>query len=223
MTRVRLVIFDCDGVLVDHSSSWEFLHGVFGVVREARLIKKMFDKGIISYYDWMYVDTLLWLHSRRGKVRKSYLKERLQAIRVREDAKKVVKELKKKGILTVIVSSGVDLLVERVAKELGVHEWISNKLVFNKERFLVPGGLPYVPLRAKRIVLEEIMRATGIPREQVVLVSDNESDKEAFHTVGLSIKYGNPPVPQACAVIDKLDQLLGVIEEYEKDRLLCNC
>ncbi len=223
MTNIRLVVFDCDGVLVEHSSSWEFLHEAFGVTREAQLTKRMFNEGVISYYDWMYVDTLLWLYTQRGRVRKNYLEERLWAIRVREDAKKVVKKLKKKGILTIIVSSGIDLLVKRVAKELGVHGWISNKLIFNREGFLVPGGLPYVPLGAKRIVLEEIMKATGILREQIALVSDNESDKEAFSAVGLPIKYGKPSAPGSCVIIEKLDQLLDVIKEYEKNRLQCNC
>ena len=59
MTRVEAVVFDCDGVLVDITSSWQQIHNYFGTNNKENLAK--FLEKEITDDEFMELDVKLWL------------------------------------------------------------------------------------------------------------------------------------------------------------------
>ena len=59
MNEVEAVVFDCDGVLVDITSSWQQIHSYFGTNNKENLAK--FLEKEITDDEFMELDVKLWL------------------------------------------------------------------------------------------------------------------------------------------------------------------
>jgi phosphoserine phosphatase len=186
--RVRLVVFDVDGVLVPVKSSWQYLHEFFGVSGEAEVYRVMFEKGLIDYVRWMELDVMLWVKARGGPIHRGELVEILSRIEVDPEASLVSRWLKRRGVRVALVSGGVDLLVSRVAEVVGADLWMANKLSFDKRGYLVPGGVPLVGVWKDRAV-RVIAGALNIDLENVMYVGDSIWDKPAMRIVGYPVSY----------------------------------
>ena len=115
----KLVVFDCDGVLVENNSSWKMLHEYFGS-KDNKYFAELYKRGLITYLDWMKIDIALMISSWGKPISKSDIVQALSKARLRPSAKHVAEELKKRGHIVAVISSGVDLLVKSVCKELKV-------------------------------------------------------------------------------------------------------
>ncbi len=186
--RVKLVIFDVDGVLVPIKSSWQYLHEFFGVSREAEAYRVMFERGLIDYVKWMELDVMLWVKARGRPIHRRELQEILSRVEVDPEAPIVSRWLKRRGVRIALVSGGVDLLVSRVAETLGADVWIANKLSFDKKGYLVPGGIPLVGVWKDKAV-RVIAGALNINLENTMYIGDSIWDKPAMKIVGYPVSY----------------------------------
>lgn len=220
---VKLVGLDMDGVLVPVKNSWNVLHEHFGALAEADMLAKAFFEGkMLSYYEWLYAATKLWVEKARRPVLRREIEEVLSRIPLTPGFAEVVAELKRRGKRVVVVSGGVSLLAERVAREVGADEWYASLLVFDREGRLVPGGIPLVEAGKKDKVLREVMARLGAEPSEAAFVGDSEWDREAFAAVGLAIVYGGDPEEHgACARADKPEDVLELVEKYEAGELEC--
>lgn len=215
--KIKLVIFDVDGVLVHVRSSWHYIHERLGVAEEAERVKDMFTSGSIDYVKWMELDTRLWINARGGKLHKKDLLEILSDIEVDREAPQVFRWLRKRGVRIAMVSGGVDLLVSRIAETLGADIWLANKLSFDKKGYLVPGGIPLVGVwkdKAVKLITNELRISLG----ETAFIGDSEWDAPAMAIVGYPISYG----PHSEALkgvakyhINKLTELINLIEAIE--------
>lgn len=190
--KIKLVIFDVDGVVVNIKSSWGFLHEWFGVAEEARRIRELFEQGRIDYVKWMELDTALWVRARGGRVHRNDLLKALSNVKVLPEAVDVARWIKRRGLYLALVSSGIDLLVRRVAVELGADAWTANKLSFNKEGYLIPGGVPLVGVD-KAPVVKRLSWELGVDPREAVFVGDSRWDASAMKVVCCGIAVGNDP------------------------------
>jgi len=188
--KVRLVVFDVDGVLVPIKSSWQYLHEYFGVERDAEVYRDMFERGLIDYARWMELDIMLWLRARRGRVHRRELMEVLSRVEVDPEAPGVFRWLKRRGVRVALVSGGVDLLVSRVADTLGADVWMANKLSFDKRGYLLPRGIPLVGVWKDRAV-KVIAGSLGVRLEDTMFVGDSIWDKPAMLIVGYPVSYND--------------------------------
>ncbi len=172
MTR-KLLVFDVDGVLVEKRSSWSVIHEALGTSRAAEVYARLFWEGRLSYADWMLADTQLWIEASPGITRGELL-EILSVIDVLGEAYDAVELARKKGWMVALVSGGVDLLVERVARELRVDKWVSPRLLFDEKQRLLPGGLPLVEADAKHRWIVRLREDTGAA--VVAVVGDTRLD-----------------------------------------------
>jgi phosphoserine phosphatase len=186
---VKLVVFDMDGVLVDIHSSWEYLHEAFGVKGEARVYKRWFEEGRITYEEWMRLDVSLWIRA-RGRIHRRELEALLEPVKPRKGAIEAVRELKSMGIGVSIVSGGIDLLARRIAGELGISEWRANILSFDEEGYLQPSGIPMVGVDKSRVV-EDVARRLGARLEETMFVGDSKWDLTAMRIVGYPVLFLN--------------------------------
>jgi len=192
-SKLGIVVFDLDGVLVKHSSSWEYLHEKFGSIEIVRMRNdlELFKKGAITYSEWMRRDLEALINVRNGNIRREDLIKAFNECDIEEGAEEVVKYLKFLGIKVAIVSGGIDLLAVMIAEKLGIDKDLvfANKLLFDEHDFLIPRGIEVVnPLR-KDAVLREISVKTAIPLNRFMYVGDSDWDVCAFKVVGYPVFY----------------------------------
>ncbi|GBF09746.1 phosphoserine phosphatase [Aeropyrum pernix] len=216
---IKLVIFDVDGVLVEVKSSWGYIHRRLGVEEEAMKVKEMFERGSIDYIEWMRLDTELWIRASGGRLHRSRLMEIVGEIPLRREAFTAVRILRRMGLRIGLVSSGIDLLVRRVAAEIGADAWASNRLLFDKNGFLLPGGSPLVGVD-KRGAVTRMAYELGASLEEVAYVGDSRWDASAMSIVGLPIAYndGGELDGVAKARVDSLLEVPRVVAEWGRVR-----
>ena len=217
--RVRMVIFDMDGVLVPIRSSWSFIHRRLGVEDRAREAMRLFLEGRISYLDWMRMDTQLWVEATQGRLTLWDLEAMLREVPVRREAVEAARWLRRRGIIIGIISGGIDLLAKRVAREIGADFFMANQLSYDKRGRLVPGGKPLVGVK-KHLAVKRAAGEYGVPLENVMFVGDSRWDAPAMRVVGYPVAYGDPPDREAleaarCAV-RSLRELPPLVEHIEE-------
>ncbi|MEM2007219.1 MAG: HAD-IB family phosphatase [Sulfolobales archaeon] len=186
--RLKLAVFDLDGVLVLERSSWGYLHKVFGtyeLINKASYSKD-FERGLITYSDWMKLD-LESIIRVRGTVLCREVAEAFEKVEIAEGAREVVAYLKIRGVRTAIVSAGIEYLATRVASNLGIDEVYANKLLCDEEGRLLPQGIEVVNPLKKGEVIKEITRKHSISLLETMYVGDNEWDCSAFEVVGYPV------------------------------------
>ncbi len=214
--RIKLVVFDVDGVLTEVDSSWGYVHRALGVQGRAREIADMFERGEIKYEEWMLLDTGLWVEATGGRITRWDLERILSGIPIRGDAPEVSRCLHRMGKRIALVSGGIDLLVARVASVVGADLWVANQLSFDRNWRLVPGGLPVVGVdkgRALRRVLWEL----NVDAAETMYVGDSRWDLEAMRLVGYPVAMGSDPALEGVARyrISRLAEVCDLVKKIE--------
>ena len=176
---VRAVVFDCDGVLSDNGSSWQMIHRSFGTGKddggEHQEVLEMFLDGKISEEEFVAHDIKLWREV-RPDIHRDDIMRCYSGVGLIEGARKVVENLKKRGVFVAIVSSGVDIFVGAIANMLKVDDWVANGFEWDDEGWLL-GGLPTrVLTHDKGIMVEKLARINGFEPSQIVSVGDSSTD-----------------------------------------------
>ena len=169
----KVVVFDCDGVLVDSVSSWKTLHDYFGTDNSLNL--QRFINGELTDVEFMRSDIQMWKEIKdpifRDELFRSY-----SGVKLMPGAKELIKELKKAGIFVAIVSAGVDLFVSSIAAMLKVDDWIANGFKFNEDDTLSDEGICRLHATKKDVVIEKILNMHGFEAKDCVSVGDSEMD-----------------------------------------------
>ncbi len=217
---VRMVAFDVDGVLVPVRSSWGYLHEVLGTTRESRLNYQLFMEGRIGYWEWMYLDTLAWVEARPGITRWE-LERLFEKIPLVKGAREAVNMLRRAGVEVVLVSGGVDILVERVARLLRVKHWVSPVLAFDPWGRLVPGGEPRLEADRKDRAVRSIAKRLGYTMREVAFVGDSYWDLRGMREACLAIAV-NPHDEavrrEADYVVESIVDAAKIILEHARSR-----
>ena len=169
----KVVVFDCDGVLVDSVSSWKTLHDYFGTDNSLNL--QRFINGELTDVEFMRSDIQMWKEIKdpifRDELFRSY-----SGVKLMPGAKELIQELKEAGIFVAIVSAGVDLFVSSIAAMLKVDDWIANGFKFNEDDTLSDEGICRLHATKKDVVIEKILNMQGFDAKDCVSVGDSEMD-----------------------------------------------
>jgi phosphoserine phosphatase len=196
--KYKFVAFDLDGVLVDTFSSWVWMHEHFHVNNDHSLYA--YQRGEIDYTEFMRRDIALWLEKKKDMTIQD-VEEILSDVPMMEGGKEVVAELKKYGILTAIISCGIEVLANRVAKKLGIDFVVANGLVFDEEGKLTGEGTLSIELADKGKPLKKLLEENGIKKEECVAIGNSYGDAGMFAVCGLGIAFN----PQDEVVREKAD------------------
>ena len=196
--HLHLVIFDCDGVLADADSSWEYVHRAFGTNNNTSLLAYL--QG--EFDDWEFIrrDVRLWTKGTE-KVPASKIRAILDRIPVMTGAAETVSALKARGIKTAIVSAGMNMLTERVARETGVEINLSNGVLVDGDGFLTGEGFVNVPVNDKGSAVRRLVAELGLKKSECAAVGDRGIDCGMFEHVGLKIAF-NPADEEVCDSAD---------------------
>jgi len=178
-----LVAFDMDGTLLTINSSWEFIHRILGTVEVASAYRDMYERGEISYRRWAELDVSTW----RDKDFSRVLRE-VERLELTENAKEAVSRLRDAGFITGLISSGLDVVADRVCRELEMDFCRSAKLEIVDQR--VVGISEELAPDEKALVLLEVSEEFGAPLDRVAFVGDGDSDLSVFRMgIGMKIAF----------------------------------
>jgi len=180
--RIKIIIFDMDGVLVDISNSWQFVHKTFNVDGGDNF--RRFLDNEISYGEFMKKDISLW-----GKVKIHLVESILAKVPLMKGAKTTVKQLKNAGYKTAIISAGISILAERIQQELGIDCALANRLIVNGNGVLTGKGEEVVNPLKKAAVLRELAAKEHTTPQCCAVIGDSIFDAPMFKEAGLSIAF----------------------------------
>lgn len=124
--RFKLVFFDCDGVL-HPEIQWIRLHQAAGISKElnAQWLNEYYS-GKITHARW--IKNIESYYLKNGLTR-SLFEKILSEFEINSEAYPLIEYLKKKGIKTATISSGIDYYVKPIARKLGLN-FLASKLHF---------------------------------------------------------------------------------------------
>ncbi|UCD13632.1 MAG: HAD-IB family phosphatase [Thermoplasmatales archaeon] len=214
--KVALVFFDMDGVLTDTISSWKHIHDYFGTSNERSVDEYL--KGNINDLEFIKRDVSLWKKDGRF-THKNTIRDVLYDISLMKGARKCISYLRKHDIKTVILSAGLDILAERVAKETRIDYVLANGIKNDENGRLTGEGILRVQLMYKDRAVRNIAKRLDIPLEKCAAVGNSCFDIPMFETCGIGIAF-NPDddcVRKSADIILEgrdLNRLIPVLEQF---------
>ena len=186
--RYDLVAFDMDGVLLDHISSWTWVHDAFGVNNDESLVE--FLNGSIDEKEFMRRDVALWKNiDPMVNIRTiaGYLKD----VPLIDGIQETVAALRWNGIRSVIISGGIDISAKMLFDEFGFDDYAANSLETDGDGCLTGEGIINVDLTDKGKKLRDFIEQFGTVPERTVSIGNSSTDIKMFENSGLSIAF-NP-------------------------------
>jgi phosphoserine phosphatase len=210
---IKVVFFDCDGTLTNVKSSWQYLHEKLGLWDEnADAFQRKFRAGEIGYEEFCRRDAGLWKGLPGERI-----KEILREIPLHPGVKETVGALREAGVETVILSTGLTFLVDRVRAELGVTRAFANELIVEEGK--LSGDIRInVQHDDKGYWVRRILEGMGVDRREAAAVGDGEGDLAMFEAVGVAIGYhpseGIVPALDHALYNGSFTDVLEVLREY---------
>jgi len=186
--KIEMVVFDMDGVLTDIKSSWKYVHDYYKTSNERSVNEYL--KGKINDMEFIKRDANLWKEN--GKpITKNKLEEILFPVPLMKGAKECINNIKNSNIKTAIISAGLNVLAEKVAKTLGIDFFYANGVKTDKNGYLNGIGILNVKLMYKDIALRKLAERLNISLEKIASVGNSCFDIPMFEVSALGIAF-NP-------------------------------
>lgn len=185
---LKAIVFDLDGTLTPVGSVWQHIHERLGTWDEGGLVSlNAFLAGRISYLEFAIRDAALWKGVGRDR-----LEEIVGEIPLRQGAVETIAVLKQEGYRLALLSSGLDVLAQRVAVRLGFEVCISNRLGFADG--VLDGRVSiHVTWDGKPRHIPGICRFFGVEPSETAAIGDSAGDAFLFPEVGLSVAFNAGP------------------------------
>ncbi len=181
MGKIALAGFDMDGTILEEDSSWVALHKHFGTTEHGREGLRLYTEGRINYREFMKRDIASWPRD----LSLDEVDRILSNYRIRKEAPETVSRLKSKGVKVALVTSGIDILARKVARELGIEFWVANGLRTSTDGKLSGGGIGRVDPTRKDLAYLKLLNRLGIRREDTIAVGDTIYDIRFLKSAGL--------------------------------------
>jgi len=192
----KLIVFDIDGTITRHISSWRYIHekmGLWDVL--AKKYQEQFLAGKISYKRFCELDAAHWRGISSEKMHKTF-----QKVRYSKGAKKAVIKLKKMGFKLVAISTGLQFITARIKDELGFDYVLGNRL--NVYRGKLTGGVKInISHGAKGKTVRKILKTFKVKPAEMIAVGDSEGDIPMIKLAGYSIAF-NSSSEELSSIVD---------------------
>ncbi|MBD3379563.1 MAG: HAD-IB family phosphatase [Candidatus Omnitrophica bacterium] len=184
--KYKLIVFDIDGTITRHISSWRYIHeelDLWDVL--ARKYQEQFLAGKINYRRFCELDAAHW---KGMEVRRLY--EVFEKVRYSRNAAKALKKLKKDGYKLAAISTGLQFITERVKNEFKFDYVAGNRLNVRKGK-LTGGVRINISHGAKGRTVRSILKKFGLKPSQMIAVGDSEGDIPMLKMAGFSIGFNS--------------------------------
>lgn len=191
MRKYDLVCFDMDGTLTKLRSSWCWVHSCFEVDNEPAY--QAFCNGEIDEPEFMRRDIALWTN-KNPDVTIRDIAVLFRDMPLIDGIQETIACLKANGIRTVIISGGINLAAEMLAREFGFDDYIADEILAYDDGKLTGEGKMNVDLRDKGINVRQYIEKYDTTMERTVSVGNSFTDIPMFKNSGMSIAF-NPTDP----------------------------
>jgi len=223
MPKIKLVVFDMDNVLFDvgyfethqnvASSTWGAIWRELDAETENERLKKKWSSG-------KYKVHMEWTNETLSVYKKYNLTEEkffdvINSLALMKGAKETIVELKKKGILTAIISGSFNELAKRARKELGIDFAIATcSLIFENNKLKDWIVLPF-DYEGKVHIFDALISSLKLKPEECALVGDGVNDIELAKRVGLSFAFNaRDELKKHCKVIIDKKDLREILKHF---------
>lgn len=196
---LRLAVFDLDGTLKQARDPYVYLHRHLGTLEAAEAFTGKGLSGEIPYEEWLRLDVSLW----RGTPR-SLLERLFRQNPYLPGARETIATLKARGAHVAIISSGLLLHAEMVARDLGVDFVFGNEIFFedNGVEPVVSGEVrAHCPFHEKGRIMERVQAELGVAPNECLAVGDGTGDIPLFERAAVGVAV-NPTRPEVAAAAD---------------------
>ena len=183
MAKIKLVVFDMDGTLLHPRSCWAYIHEHFGTDNTEML--KLYIERKISDKEFVKADFKLWQSSTEETVNEKYINSVLDEIEPIEGAKELIDALHEMGIITVIISGGIQYLADKWAKKWNMEKALANEIIDDEKGSLK--AKIHVRGNTKGPVMESLLSEMNIDQNEVISVGDTVVDLPLFERSLFSI------------------------------------
>ncbi|MBN1859356.1 HAD-IB family phosphatase [Candidatus Bipolaricaulota bacterium] len=221
MPRLAAVIFDLDGTLVRYhgvafESSWGAIAAAAGVLDASDRLLKEYLPRRDEYPAWVAADARLL-----EGVSVRCVSERIFRPPLAEGVAETVDRLRRR-YATGVLSSGVELVAQRVRDDLHLDFAVANRLHVRDGRFTGTSET-FVHLWKKREVLLRIAEERGWKPEEICYIGDHMNDVPVMPIVGLGIAVhakDEALIRSSDAVARRFSEIPGIIERFEAGKPL---
>lgn len=210
--KPKLIVFDLNKTLI-RENSWLNLNLAMGVTEEEdSLLMRLASEGIIN--DSEGQDLLCRIYKKRGQPTRANIQKILEDYSFLPTAEETIKELQKRGNKLVIISGAMDLLVESVAKKLGIDEFhYNNSLEFDQNNLLTNILTIDNDEQYKLHQLEQVCQKLSIELTDCMCVGDGDNDILLFKTSRCGVTFADSPIKnEAKYTISQLQDILKLVK-----------
>ena len=184
--KYKLIIFDIDGTITRHISSWRYIHeklGLWDVL--AKKYQDQFLAGKISYRKFCELDAAHWKGMDADRLYRVF-----KNIEYAKNAVRVIKKLKQKGFKLAAISTGLQFIADRIKKELGFDYVINNRLNVRKGR-LTGGVTINISHGGKGKIVKKILKRFKVKPGEMIAIGDSAGDIPMIKKAGYSIAFNS--------------------------------
>jgi HAD superfamily PSPase-like hydrolase len=188
--RYKLIIFDIDGTITEHVSSWQLIHEKLNIWNEfASGYQDRFLAGKISYKKFCELDAACWKGLPEKQVAGLF-----NPLAYTKNARACVKRLKRLGFKLAAVSTGLQYTGERLKHELSLDYILTNRL-FARNGILTGRVKIDITHGRKCEVVKNILKTFKVRAREAIGVGDSEGDISLLRNTGYSIAFNSISKP----------------------------
>lgn len=205
--EIKLVCFDLDLTLISHNS-WFDLGIALGVsAEEDKRLYTEYKTGKITYEEWNQFTLEKYLE--HADANREGVTKALSHYKYADGAREAVKYLQEKGYEIVLISGSIDIIVNRIAEELGIkYAKANNTFLFDDNGRLSGISTDGDDRITKARHLESFCDLLGVKMSECACIGDGENDLEMFRRTGKGITFkGSHIESEAWKVIDSLSDI----------------
>jgi len=203
--KYKLVAFDMDGTLIEDDSCWGVIHRHFGTHAQATVNLRAYERNEINYVEFMRRDIALW----QPRPHISQIEKILEGLQPTPSAVDVIQEIRKRGYQLAMITGGIDILADRIAKQLGIPYVVANGLGTDDRGYLTGEGIFHVEPCQKHETLAKLAAELDATLDECVAVGDSKYDSNFLKHAGLAVAIGNDSI-----LADVADVVISDIKHF---------